>query len=75
MEDASVQHERIVIFDEAQRAWDREAIDRFAKKKNKEPPCMSQSAFLISVPGTGKQSTGSQRRRTRNRPACRNRRF
>ncbi len=49
MEDASVQHERIVIFDEAQRAWDREAIDRFAKKKNREPPCMSQSAFLISV--------------------------
>ncbi len=49
MEDESVQHERIVIFDEAQRAWDSDAIDRFAKKKNREPPCMSQSAFLISV--------------------------
>ena len=48
-EDASAPNERIVVFDEAQRAWDRNEMDRFMNKKNKNEPGMSEPAFLIDV--------------------------
>ena len=48
-EDNSPPNERIVVFDEAQRAWDRDEMDRFMNKKNKNKPGMSEPAFLIDV--------------------------
>ena len=45
----STQYERIVIFDEAQRAWDRSATDRLMKKKIGMEPHMSEPEFLISA--------------------------
>ena len=48
-EDTSAPNERIVVFDEAQRAWDRNEMDRFMNKKNKNKPGMSEPVFLIDV--------------------------
>ena len=48
-EDASAPDERIVVFDEAQRAWDRSEMDRFMNKRQKKEPGMSEPAFLIDV--------------------------
>lgn len=45
----SAPHERIVVFDEAQRAWDRREMDRFMNKKRAETRGMSQPEFLIDV--------------------------
>lgn len=45
----SAQHERIVIFDEAQRAWDKSATSKFLKEKKAEMPDMSQPELLIHV--------------------------
>ena len=49
IKDKSIQHERIVIFDEAQRAWDKDATDKFMKEKKADVSHMSQPEFLISV--------------------------
>ena len=49
MEDASAPHERIIVFDEAQRAWDSKAMDRFMEKKDAGTTGMSQPEYLISV--------------------------
>lgn len=48
-EDTSAPDERIVVFDEAQRAWDRSEMDRFMNKKGKKEPGISEPAFLIDV--------------------------
>ena len=45
----STQYERIVIFDEAQRAWDRSATDKLMKKKVGRELHMSEPEFLISA--------------------------
>ncbi len=45
----SAPDERVVIFDEAQRAWDRRATDKFARENNAEEIGMSQPELLISV--------------------------
>ena len=42
--------ERVVVFDEAQRAWDREQASKFMRtKRNKLDFCQSEPEFLISV--------------------------
>ncbi|MCE2508176.1 MAG: DUF2075 domain-containing protein [Nitrosopumilaceae archaeon] len=45
----SAPHERIVVFDEAQRAWDHKEMDRFMTKKQAEARGISQPEFLIEV--------------------------
>ena len=42
-------HEKIVIFDEAQRAWDVTAMDRFMAKKKEDRHGMSQPEYIISA--------------------------
>lgn len=42
-------HEKIVIFDEAQRAWDVAAMDRFMAKKKEDRYGMSQPEYIISA--------------------------
>ena len=49
IENASAPHEKIVVFDEAQRAWDRKEMDRFMTKKKAETGGMSQPEYLIGV--------------------------
>ena len=49
MEHLSAPHERIVVFDEAQRAWDSREMDRFMTKNDVETKGMSQPEYLISV--------------------------
>ena len=41
--------ERIVVFDEAQRAWDSKETDKFCKKINKTPRGMSQPEILLDT--------------------------
>lgn len=42
--------ERVVVFDEAQRAWDESQLAKFMQeKKNKPNFCMSEPEFLISI--------------------------
>lgn len=48
IENESAPHERIVVFDEAQRAWDRREMDRFMNKRHARGG-MSQPEFLIDV--------------------------
>lgn len=42
-------YEKIVIFDEAQRAWDVAAMDRFMAKKKEDRHGVSQPEYIISV--------------------------
>lgn len=42
-------HERVVVFDEAQRAWSREELDRFMKKRRGREIGMSQPEYVISA--------------------------
>ena len=49
IENESKPHEQIVVFDEAQRAWDHKEMDRFMNKKNKKTRGMSQPEFLIDI--------------------------
>ncbi len=42
-------HEKIVIFDEAQRAWDVAAMDRFMSKRKEDRHGMSQPEYIIST--------------------------
>ena len=50
IEDENVQHEQIVIFDEAQRAWTEDETSKFMKnKKNISDFDMSEPEFLISI--------------------------
>ena len=53
VENTSAPHEKIVVFDEAQRAWNAREMDRFMRKKypNEKEPCqgVSQPEFLINV--------------------------
>lgn len=50
IEDEGVQHEQIVIFDEAQRAWTKEETEGFMKRrKNISDFGMSEPEFLISI--------------------------
>ena len=48
--DDRVQHEQIVIFDEAQRAWTQDKTERFMRRQNIEKYMgMSEPEFLISI--------------------------
>ncbi len=42
-------HERVVVFDEAQRAWSRKELDRFMKKRKGREIGMSQPEYLINT--------------------------
>ena len=42
-------HERVVVFDEAQRAWSRKELDRFMKKRKGREIGMSQPEYVISA--------------------------
>ena len=42
-------HERIVVFDEAQRAWSRRELDRFMKKRKGREIGMSQPEYVINT--------------------------
>lgn len=44
-------HEKILVFDEAQRAWDSRGTDRSLIKKNLRPRGMSQPELLIEIMG------------------------
>ncbi len=50
-------HEKIVIFDEAQRAWTQDETEKFMNKKGKENFGMSEPNFLISVMDRHKEWT------------------
>ena len=50
IDDETQQHEQIVIFDEAQRAWTLEETESFMKRKKNKPNFgMSEPEFLISI--------------------------
>ncbi len=42
-------HERVVVFDEAQRAWSRNELDRFMKKRKGREIGMSQPEYVINT--------------------------
>lgn len=49
MESDRPPHERVVVFDEAQRAWSRKELDRFMKKRRGREIGMSQPEYVIST--------------------------
>ena len=54
IKDRSPPHERIIVFDEAQRAWDSSEMDRFMRKRQADADGISQSEFLLNVMGRHK---------------------
>ena len=47
--DKAAPDERIVVFDEAQRAWDAKEMDKFMRQRNLEPRGKSQPETLIDI--------------------------
>jgi hypothetical protein len=54
LEHGSIPHEKVIIFDEAQRAWDANEVDKSLKRKYKAPMYLSEPDVIMQIATTNK---------------------